>query len=46
MLDIQLIRRDPEYVAQALAKREYYVDFTAFIESDRERREHMTELEQ
>lgn len=46
MLDIQLIRRDPEYVAAALAKRGFEVDFTEFLEEDKKRRECMTEVEQ
>ncbi len=46
MLDIQLIRRDPDYVVKALAKRGYEVDFTDFLEGDTKRRQLMTEVEQ
>ncbi len=46
MLDIQLIRRDPEYVKAALAKRGYEADFTSFLEGDTKRRQLLTEVEQ
>ena len=45
MLDINLIRNDPEYVKNALAKREYEVDFTEFLAWDARRRELLTENE-
>ncbi|MDD3242195.1 MAG: serine--tRNA ligase [Eubacteriales bacterium] len=38
MLDIALIRKDPDFVKAALKKREYDVDFTAFLQMDEERR--------
>ncbi len=45
MLDIALIRKDPEFVAQALAKREYRVDFTEFLAWDGQRRSLIAEVE-
>ena len=45
MLDIALIRKDPEYVARALAKREYRVDFTEFLVWDGQRRALIAESE-
>jgi seryl-tRNA synthetase len=38
MLDIQLIRKEPETVAAGLAKRGFQVDFSDFIKADAERR--------
>ncbi len=38
MLDINLIRNDPEFVKAALKKREYDVDFTDFLAWDSRRR--------
>lgn len=38
MLDIQLLRSEPEKVQHALAKRGYDVDMTEFLERDKERR--------
>ncbi len=46
MLEVQLIRRDPEYVIQALAKRGLTVDFDEFLEEDEDRRSLITEVEQ
>ncbi len=46
MLDIQLIRRDPDYVAKALAKRGFEADFAAFLQADEKRRKLLTETEQ
>ena len=45
MLDINLIRNDPEFVKNALAKREYEVDFTEFLQWDARRRAILTENE-
>ncbi|MBQ6646954.1 MAG: serine--tRNA ligase [Clostridia bacterium] len=45
MLDINLIRNDPEFVKNALAKREYEVDFTEFLQWDSCRRAILTENE-
>ncbi len=45
MLDIALIRKDPDFVAQALAKREYRVDFTQFLAWDGQRRTLIAEVE-
>ena len=45
MLDINLIRKDPEFVKAALAKREYEVDFTEMLGWDARRRELMAENE-
>lgn len=45
MLDIQLIRENPEYVQKALAKRGLNVDFKDLLEIDVKRREAMTEVE-
>ena len=45
MLDINLIRTNPEYVKQALAKREYEVDFTQMLAWDEERRALLQENE-
>ena len=38
MLDLNLIRNDPEYVKAQLAKREYEVDFTELLAWDARRR--------
>ena len=45
MLDIALIRKDPEAVAKALAKREYKVDFAEFLAWDAKRRQIIAEVE-
>jgi len=45
MLDIALIRKDPESVAKALATREYKVDFSEFLGWDARRRQVITEVE-
>ena len=45
MLDIALIRKDPEYVKAQLAKREYEVDFTELLKWDEERRAILAENE-
>ena len=39
MLDINLIRKDPEGVKEALSRKGFQVDFSAFLEEDRRRRE-------
>jgi len=45
MLDINLIRNNPDFVKEALAKREYEVDFTEFLNWDARRREILVENE-
>ena len=45
MLDINLIRKDPEYVKAQLAKREYEVDFTELLVWDARRKEIIAEGE-
>ena len=45
MLDIALIRKDPEYVKTQLAKREYEVDFTELLKWDARRKEVIGENE-
>ena len=45
MLDINLIRKDPEYVKAQLAKREYEVDFTELLQWDARRKEIIAEGE-
>ena len=45
MLDINLIRKDPDYVKAQLAKREYEVDFTELLAWDARRRELIAENE-
>ncbi len=45
MLDLNLIRNDPEYVKAQLAKREYEVDFTELLAWDARRRALLTENE-
>lgn len=45
MLDINLIRSNPDYVKEALAKREYDVDFTEMLGWDARRRELLIENE-
>ena len=45
MLDLNLIRNDPEYVKAQLAKREYAVDFTELLAWDARRRALLTENE-
>lgn len=46
MLDIQLIRRDPEGVAAKLKKRGFDVDFSSLLDNDKQRRQLITETEQ
>lgn len=46
MLDIQLIRKDPDLVSQALAKRGLEIDFSSFLAEDQLRRQKITEVEQ
>lgn len=46
MLDINLIRKDPGFVKERLARRGVNVDFTAFLEKDKERRELIHQTEQ
>ena len=45
MIDINLIRTNPDMVKEKLAKKEFTVDFTKFLEQDKKRREliHSTE---
>ncbi len=45
MLDINLIRSNPDFVKSALKKREYDVDFTELLEWDARRRELLIENE-
>lgn len=45
MLDINLLRHDPEYVVNALAKRGKSIDLSAFLELDQERRHLIHEVE-
>ena len=45
MLDLNLIRNNPEYVREALKKREYDVDFTELLAWDARRREILVENE-
>ena len=45
MLDIQLIRTQPEYVREGLARKGFAVDFGPFLEKDRLRREAIFEVE-
>ncbi len=45
MLDINLIRQDPEFVKAGLAKREYEVDFTELLKWDARRKEIIAEGE-
>ncbi|NJP41282.1 serine--tRNA ligase [Oscillospiraceae bacterium HV4-5-C5C] len=43
MLDIQLIRQNPDLVKEKLGKRGYEVDFTSFLQKDQERRQLIAE---
>ncbi len=45
MIDINLIRNNPDMVKEKLARKEFTVDFTAFLNQDKKRREliHATE---
>ncbi len=45
MLDLNLIRRDPDYVKNGLAKRGYDADFTELLKWDEERRAILAENE-
>ena len=45
MLDLNLIRSNPEYVKEALKKREYDVDFSELLEWDARRRALLVENE-
>ena len=45
MLDLNLIRRDPDYVKAGLAKRGYEADFTELLKWDEERRAILAENE-
>ena len=45
MLDINLIRKDPDYVKEQLKKREYEVDFAELLQWDARRREIIAESE-
>lgn len=46
MLDINLLRKDPETVVKALAKRGFDLDLTSFLEQDKERRQLIHETEE
>lgn len=46
MLDIQLIRQEPELVSSRLAKKGYVVDFSDFITLDKERRKLIQKTEE
>ena len=46
MLDINLIRKNPEYVIQALKKRMDDIDFTDLLAWDEKRRTHIAEAGQ
>ena len=45
MLDINLIRQNPDYVKQSLAKKGADVDFAEFLNNDAKKRELMAEVE-
>ncbi len=45
MLDINLIRNHPEFVAGKLSHKGFEVDFTAFLEQDRQRRQLIKQTE-
>ncbi len=45
MLDINLIRQNPKYVADSLAKKGCIVDFAEFLEQDVKKREMLAEVE-
>ncbi|MBQ4558415.1 MAG: serine--tRNA ligase [Clostridia bacterium] len=45
MLDINLIRQNPDYVKNSLAKKGYEADFTVFLKQDGEKRELIAEVE-
>ncbi len=45
MLDIKLIRENPEFVKKALEKRGYVIDFSEFLEREKERRDLIGETE-
>ncbi len=45
MLDINLIRQNPDYVAKSLAKKGYEVDFADFLTKEAKKREIMGEVE-
>ena len=45
MLDLNLIRKDPDYVKAGLAKRGYEADFTELLKWDEERRAILAENE-
>lgn len=45
MLDIKLIRQNPAYVQEQLAKKGYQVSFDVFLEDDKKRREKINETE-
>ena len=46
MLDINLIRSQPQLVAEKLARKGFDVDFTTFLEQDKKRRQLIRETEQ
>ena len=45
MLDLNLIRRDPDYVKNGLAKRGYNADFTELLKWEEDRRAILAENE-
>lgn len=45
MLDLNMIRKDPEKISSALLKRNYQIDFTEMLSWDKERRELLVESE-
>lgn len=45
MLDIKLIRQNPDLISEALAKKNYIIDFTDLLNDDKKRRELITESE-
>ncbi|WP_406172186.1 serine--tRNA ligase [Streptomyces sp. NBC_00996] len=46
MLDVTLIRKDPEYVRKALAKRAVHIDTDAFLRLDQALRQALNDVEQ
>lgn len=45
MIDINLLRKNPAYVEEALAKRNFHVDLQEFLALDAKRREKIQQLE-
>lgn len=46
MLDIQVIRDNPDKVSKALAKRGLDIDFTDLLDLDQDRRKKLTHVEE